>query len=476
MGESPLRFTVVGERVALGPLRRELYPLHAAWVNDPDVAWNVFGRHEPRSEAEESAWLDREDARDDTRLFLIYRLDEERPIGLSTLTDIGSPPGTGTFRISIGAARDRGKGFGEEASRLVIDHAFAVLGLKRLVLDVFEYNLPAQRLYARLGFAEFDRRRDRIHRDGRTWDAIKMALDRDAVRPPAKVNPRRWRAYRPTASSTVVGDLRVLPGLEGPWRGVPRDILVHLPAGAQTSGRRYPVLYMHDGQNLFDAATSFSGEWRVDEALAEIAAEGIDLIVVAIPNAGGLARGYEYTPYRRRIRTGSEMNHTGPTGAGSAYLRFLLETVKPAVDAAFPTRTDRAATGIMGSSWGALISLWGAVTHGATFGLLGAMSPAITPGQEPILARLRRLSPAPDRAWVDMGDHEGSFAPTPAQDRAWSRDGIRMARRVRDALATAGLHEPDRLCYVEEPGAIHHEAAWAGRLPDALRFLFGPVR
>ena len=160
---------------------------------------------------------------------------------------------------------------------------------------------------------------------------------------------------------------------------------------------------------------------------------------------------------------------------GSAYVRFLVDEVKPAVDAAFPTRLDRASTGVMGSSWGALISLWAAVERGSVFGLVGAMSPGITPGQGPILTRLRRLDPVPERVYVDTGDHEGSDAPTPREDRLWSADEVRRARRVRDALAAGGVAGEDRLRYVEEPGAIHHEAAWARRLPDALRFLFGPV-
>src|SRR4051812_27927660 len=107
MGDSGIRYTVVGERVALGPLRPELFPLHTSWVNDPDVAWNVFGRHEPRTEAEESAWLDRERSKPDARFFLFYRRDEERPIGVTSLTDIGSTKGTGTFRILIGDPADR---------------------------------------------------------------------------------------------------------------------------------------------------------------------------------------------------------------------------------------------------------------------------------------------------------------------------------------------------------------------------------
>jgi predicted alpha/beta superfamily hydrolase/RimJ/RimL family protein N-acetyltransferase len=468
-------YSIVGERVALGPLRPELFALHLDWVNDPEVAWNVFGRLETRSLAEESAWLERESSKPENRFFLVYRRDEDRPIGVTSLTDIGTPPGTATFRILIGAAGDRGSGLGDEASRLVLDHAFHVLRMDRVMLDVFAYNTGAQRLYGRLGFREVDRRRDRVHRDGRTWDVVRMALDRTARPERRRVLPKDWTAYRGTKRSTVVGDLRVLRGLEGPWRGVPRDILVHLPAGAMTSGRRYPVLYMHDGGNLFDEVTSFSGEWRVDETLAVLAGEGIELIVVGIPNAGGLARGYEYTPYRAR-RWRGHAEHAHPSGAGSAYLDFVVDEIKPAVDAAFPTRAERAATGVMGSSWGALISLWAAVERGNAFGLLGAMSPAITPGQEPILRRLRRLEPVPERAWIDTGEHEGSFATTPEDDRAWSASAIRDARRIRAALVTGGVGAAGRLRYLEEPGGIHHEEAWARRLPDALRFLFGPLR
>src|SRR3954454_25030937 len=78
VSDPPVGFGVIGERVALGPLRPELYPLHVAWVNDADVAWNVFARHEPRSEAEETVWLERERSKPDARFWLVYRLDEDR--------------------------------------------------------------------------------------------------------------------------------------------------------------------------------------------------------------------------------------------------------------------------------------------------------------------------------------------------------------------------------------------------------------
>jgi predicted alpha/beta superfamily hydrolase len=284
---------------------------------------------------------------------------------------------------------------------------------------------------------------------------------------------RRWldyRSTRATAGSTVVGDLRVLPRLRNPFGGPPRDILVHLPAAALESGRRYPVVYLHDGQNLFDAATSFSGEWRVDETLLELAAEGLELIAVGIPNRGE-RRFAELTPYRGRPRGEPWGRPTG--GLGLDYLRYLVEVVKPAVDASLPTRHERAATGILGSSLGGLISLSAAVRHPATFGLVGSMSTAIPPGQEPILARLRRLRVLPDRLYLDAGSGEGSFAPTPAAAERWAARMVWNLERTRAALVEAGLREPGRLRVVVAPGAIHHESAWAPRLPDALRFLFG---
>jgi predicted alpha/beta superfamily hydrolase len=271
-----------------------------------------------------------------------------------------------------------------------------------------------------------------------------------------------WRRYPPTPS--VVGDLRVLRGLPGPPDGPSREILVHLPAGAGSSGRRYPVLYLHDGQNLFDPAPSYRGEWELDETLAVLAREGTELIAVGIPNAGE-GRYAEYTPYRGRRAWA-----TG--GHGRAYLRWVVDTVKPAVDAAWPTLPGRETTGILGSSLGGLISLWAAVAHPETFGLVGAMSTAITPGQNAIIRRAARLDPPPVRAYLDVGGHEGNDAPSPGLERLWSAAVLREARQLRDALVASGLREPETLCYVEDPDAVHRETDWARRLPGALRFLF----
>jgi predicted alpha/beta superfamily hydrolase len=279
----------------------------------------------------------------------------------------------------------------------------------------------------------------------------------------------RWTRYAPRrrpVPSTVVGDLRVLRGLPGPPGGPEREILAHLPAGAGSSGLRYPVLYMQDGQNLFDAATAYAGEWQVDETLAELAKEGVEVIVVGIPNARE-GRYREYTPYRGRPP------HHDHGGGGSAYVRWVVETVKPAVDAAWPTRPEREATGIMGSSLGGLISLRAAVQAPATFGLVGAMSTALTPGQGAIVRRLATLPSPPVRVYLDVGGHEAGDAPSPGLERLWSARALAESRRIRDALVASGLREGTSLLCVEDPDATHREAHWARRLPGALRFLFG---
>jgi hypothetical protein len=145
-----------------------------------------------------------------------------------------------------------------------------------------------------------------------------------------------------------------------------RDLYVYLPRGYGESGQRYPVLYMQDGQNLFDDALSFAGEWHLDEALENDPALP-PCIVVGIPNTGP-RRLDEYTPFM-------DAKHGG--GDGERYLDFLVETVKPLIDADFDTLPDPENTGIGGSSLGGLISLYGFFARPGTFGFAAVMSPSI---------------------------------------------------------------------------------------------------
>ena len=172
--DGPVR-DLVGERVALGPLRRELFPLHQTWLNDPEVAWNVFGAP-VRRVVRGGARLDRAvPRRPATRLWLIYRLDEARPIGVTALTEIDVAPRHRDFRTLSARRAIAARASAREASELVLRHGFEDLGLREIRLDVFGYNAPAIRLYERLGFREVERHPMQLERDGRRWDVIRMA-------------------------------------------------------------------------------------------------------------------------------------------------------------------------------------------------------------------------------------------------------------------------------------------------------------
>lgn len=171
--EAPI-ISITGERVALGPLRRELFPLHTRWVNDEEVGWNVFGQPQTRTLEQESAWLDAELRAANSQYFLIYARKDLRPIGVTSLTEIDHRRGTATFRILLGNARDRGQGYGTEVTRLVLRHAFQILGLHNVMLTVYAYNAAGIRTYEKAGFREIGRRRQCRPREQQRWDEVYM--------------------------------------------------------------------------------------------------------------------------------------------------------------------------------------------------------------------------------------------------------------------------------------------------------------
>ena len=246
----------------------------------------------------------------------------------------------------------------------------------------------------------------------------------------------------------IVGNIRVLPGVFSPELGNVRDIQVYLPPSYRDSARHYPVVYMHDGQNLFDATTSFAGEWAVDDTLERVGPEGVEAIVVAIPNMGD-ARTDEYSPFHDARRGG---------GRGDAYLEFIVRTLKPLVDEHFRTRRERSHTGIMGSSLGGLISLYGFFREPAVFGFAGVMSPALWFGDRAIFDVVGRASGWTGKVYLDIGTAEG---------RVQVRNARLMGRLLRRTASRPRLN----LMYVEDRGAGHHEHAWAGRFERAIRFL-----
>jgi len=262
--------------------------------------------------------------------------------------------------------------------------------------------------------------------------------------------------------SRVAGTVKVLRDVRSEQLGNSRDILVYLPPSYPKANRTYPTLYMHDGQNLFDAETSFAGEWRVDDALEQLAEEGIEAIVVGVPNTG-VDRLHEYSPF-----------HDARFGGGRAadYLKFVVETVRPLVDEAFRTTGEREGTATVGSSMGGLISLYAFFERPDVFGAVGAVSPSVGFARGALIDYLELARFVGGRVYLDVGTHEGRPRERdPLELRREPAAYVRMVRETRDLLLRKGYREGQDLLYVEEEGGVHNEAAWASRLPRLLRFL-----
>ena len=234
----------------------------------------------------------------------------------------------------------------------------------------------------------------------------------------------------------------------GPGSAV-RDVLVALPPGYTEQTTRYPVVYLQDGQNCFDPATSFATHWGLLETLAERGGRR-PAILVAIPNLG-IERLQEYSPFDDILRG---------AGEGAAYLRFVSRTVKPLIDAAFRTRPGRESTAIAGSSMGGLISLYGVIAGAATFGAGWVMSPAFWYADGAIFEWLAE-QPAPvGRIWLDAGVPEGI-------------DELLNLRRMRQLLSDRGWRLDDTLRYLEDSTGDHDEIAWGRRVRENWNTLVG---
>jgi predicted alpha/beta superfamily hydrolase len=256
----------------------------------------------------------------------------------------------------------------------------------------------------------------------------------------------KWKARRRTAP----GRLDVIPDVESRELGNRRDILVYLPASYDKSDKPFPVLYMHDGQNLFDPTTSFAGEWGVDSALAKAPRKGRRAIVVGIPNAG-IDRIREYSPFVDP-RIGG--------GLGGVYLDWIERTLKPLIDERYRTVRDVSGTGIGGSSLGGLISLYAFFRSPARYGFVAAMSPALWFGDGQIFRFVEAAGYVRGRVYLDVGTREGEGT-------------LANARQMRDLLETKGYTRGRGLMWVEDKGGQHNEQAWGRRLRQALPFLVG---
>ncbi|WP_263384377.1 alpha/beta hydrolase [Granulicella arctica] len=234
-----------------------------------------------------------------------------------------------------------------------------------------------------------------------------------------------------------------------------RMVLVYLPEQyAAEPDRRFPVFYLHDGQNLFDGRTSYVAgrTWEAQTTADRLTAAGEiePVILVGIANTG-VRRMAEYTPTRDFKMGGGE---------GRAYGRLLCDELKPFIDRSYRTKTEAHDTGLGGSSLGGLISLFLGLEKPDVFGKLAVMSPSVWWDHRSILSFVNQAHPRPAlRIWLDMGTAEG-------------------ARHVRDTdllyrlLVRLGWKPGFDLAFMEAEGAVHDEAAWAQRFNSVLRFLF----
>jgi predicted alpha/beta superfamily hydrolase len=241
-----------------------------------------------------------------------------------------------------------------------------------------------------------------------------------------------------------------------------RDVLVYLPPGYRRfSGRHYPVLYLHDGQNVFDAATAFGGvEWGVDETAQQLIRKKLiePLIIVALSNMGE-DRIHEYAPTRGvYAQTGERKRRS--RGLARQYADFLMRELKPFIDRRYRTQREAEFTGLGGSSLGGLVTLAIGLLYPEAFTRLLVMSPSIWWDNCSICRLVDSIEEKPPvKIWLDTGTNE---------------PGWQKAAGLRDQLLEKGWRLDDDLHYLEVEGADHSERAWAARVDPALRFLFPP--
>ena len=174
MTDRPPIVTVAGDRVALGPMVRDLIPRYQAWINDVETLKYLANVNRPLTLDEETAWYDGLSKQSDMVAFTIYALPDHLPVGIVNLLHIDHGNRRCELGIMIGEAEMRGKGLGSESVRLAVDYAFHVLNLHSVMLEAYEYNLAGIKAYTRAGFREIGRRRESRYHAERYWDVIMM--------------------------------------------------------------------------------------------------------------------------------------------------------------------------------------------------------------------------------------------------------------------------------------------------------------
>jgi predicted alpha/beta superfamily hydrolase len=279
---------------------------------------------------------------------------------------------------------------------------------------------------------------------------------------PARIAPAQAGQADPRRH-TLTGLVRIHREFPSRFLSTTHTVLVYLPPGyddTANQNRHYPVLYLQDGQNVFDGATAFipGKEWRVDETAERLIGEKQvePLIIVAIYNAG-FERANEYLPTHDAKFWG------GVGGNADAYGKMLTDELKPFIDKTYRTRPDADSTGIGGSSLGGVLTLYLGLTRPDVFRRLAILSPSVWWDNRYPVREVNALKERPPlRIWLDIGTKEGN---DPAKI-------VADTRALRDALMGKGWVLGKDLAYTEAEGASHNEDAWAARVGPILRFLF----
>jgi predicted alpha/beta superfamily hydrolase len=252
---------------------------------------------------------------------------------------------------------------------------------------------------------------------------------------------------------TLTGEFRTHERFRSSFLPHERTILVYLPPGYKPrAARRYPVLYLQDGQNVFDKATSIGEEWHVDETAQGLIEGGQvePLIIVAIYNTGE-HRIDEYAPTKVADKGG---------GSADLYGRMLVEELKPLIDRKYKTLPSAASTALGGSSLGGLLTMHLGLKYPTAFNRLAVLSPSVWWDDRTIVREVQGLkAKLPLRIWLDAGTGEGP-------------EVVADARSLRDALLAKGWVADHDLKYVEAEGAQHNEQSWGARIGEVLKFLY----
>ena len=279
-------------------------------------------------------------------------------------------------------------------------------------------------------------------------------------------------------SPTVSGDLRV-ESLQSATYSDKRTIRIWLPVGydaAENAQKRYPVLYMFDGQTLFDTCTAFSGEQelQVDETLTRLIRDNTVQPLIVIGMDSSSRRTHEYRPYRDTVT-----DPTAPEPIGKDLPAFVVNEVMPYVSARYRVTADPVQTGIGGTSLGALAALYVLLNRSDRFGMGLLESPSVPLGNGQMLRDTAFLARGPDRVSIGVGSTELAV---PQGDKFASRLRIplatanagfaKMVETLAGNIRAAYLNRPD-VTLVVEPNANHTSASWARRFPRAVTVLYG---